>query len=54
MAKTNLPKGWQYSKVFDLPQTATVAELCFILGALALMQSLIVWFLAERERKRSC
>jgi len=50
MAKTNMPKGWQYNKVFDLPQTATVAELCFILGALALLLSLIVWFLAARER----
>jgi len=50
MAKTNMPKGWQYNKVFDLPQTATVAELCFILGALALFLSLIVWFLAARER----
>jgi Ca-activated chloride channel family protein len=54
MAKTNLPKGWQYNKVFNLPQTATVAELCFILGALALLLSLIVWFLAARERKRPC
>jgi Ca-activated chloride channel family protein len=50
MAKTNMPKGWQYNKVFDLPQTATVAELCFILGTLALLLSLIVWFLAARER----
>jgi len=54
MTKTNLPKGWQYNKVFDLPQTATVAELCFILGALALLSSLVVWFLAAKERKRSC
>jgi Ca-activated chloride channel family protein len=54
MAKTNLPKGWQYNKVFDLPQTATVAELCFILGALALLLSLAAWFLAAREWKRPC
>jgi len=54
MAKTNLPKGWQYNKVFDLPQTATVAELCFILGALALLLSLVAWFLAVREWKRAC
>ncbi len=54
MAKTNLPKGWQYNKVFDLPQTATVAELCFILGALALLLSLVAWFLAAREWKRPC
>ena len=54
MAKTNLPKGWQYNKVFDLPQTATVAELCFILGALALLLSLIVCILAARERGKSC
>jgi len=54
MTKTNLPKGWQYNKVFNLPQTATVSELCFILGTLALLLSLIVWFLAAREWKRLC
>ena len=54
MAKTNLPKGWQHNKVFNLPQTGTVAELCFILGALALLLSLIIWFLAAREWKRLC
>jgi len=54
MAKTNLPKGWQYNKVFDLPQTATVSELCFILGGIAFMLSFIIWILAHRELKRSC
>ena len=54
MVKTNLPKGWQYNKVLDLPQTATVAELCFILGALALLLSLIIWVLVAREREISC
>jgi len=51
MAKTNLPKGWQYEKVFGLPQTATVSELCFILGGLALFLSFIICLLAGRERK---
>ena len=54
LAKTNLPRGWQYNKVFDLPQTATVADLCFALGGLALLLSFIVWILAARERERSC
>ncbi len=54
MAKTNMPKGWQYNKVFNLPQTATVAELCFFLGALALLLSAIIWILAARERQKSC
>jgi hypothetical protein len=54
LAKTNLPRGWQYNKVFDLPQTATVAGLCIALGGLALLLSFIVWILAARERARSC
>ena len=54
MAKTNMPKGWQYNKVFSLPQTATVSELCFILGALALMLASIIWILAVREKQKSC
>ena len=51
MAKTNMPKGWQHNKVFGLPQTATVSELCFILGVLALSLALIIWLLAVRERE---
>jgi Ca-activated chloride channel family protein len=54
MAKTNLPKGWQYNKVLSLPQTATVSGLCLFLGGLALALSAIVWFLALREKKKSC
>jgi Ca-activated chloride channel family protein len=54
MAKTNLPKGWQYNKVFNLPQTATVSELCLILGALALLLSGIIWVLVVREKQKSC
>ena len=53
-AKAVLPAGWQYGRVFNLPQTATVAELCLILAALALLLSLAVWFLAAGERKKSC
>jgi Ca-activated chloride channel family protein len=52
MVKTNLPKGWQYNKVFNLPQTATVSELCLLLGALALLLSLIIWLLALREKAK--
>ncbi|KPJ98933.1 MAG: hypothetical protein AMJ60_06700 [Desulfobacterales bacterium SG8_35] len=51
MAGTDLPKDWEYSNVINLPQTATVAELCLVLGALALLLSLGVWLLAARERK---
>ncbi|KPK00031.1 MAG: hypothetical protein AMJ60_02945 [Desulfobacterales bacterium SG8_35] len=54
MAKTNLPKGWQYNKVLNLPQTATVSGLCLVLGALALVLSAIIWRLAVREVKKSC
>jgi len=54
MAKTNMPKGWQHNKVFNLPQTATVSELCFILGALALLLSIIIWILVIREKEKSC
>jgi Ca-activated chloride channel family protein len=53
-AKTNLPRGWQYNKVFDLPQTATVSGLCYALGGLALLLSFIILILAARERERSC
>ena len=51
MVKTNLPKGWQYTKVFSLPQTATVSELCIILGVIALILSVIIMILATREMK---
>ena len=54
IAKTNLPRGWQYNKVFGLPQTATVSALCFALGGLALLLSLIIWILADMEREKSC
>jgi Ca-activated chloride channel family protein len=54
MAGTDLPNGWHHDKVFNLPQTATVAELCLVLGALSLLLSLGVWKLAARERKKSC
>ena len=54
MAKTNLPKGWQYNKVFNLPQTATVSELCLILGGIALVLSAIIWILVAKEREKSC
>lgn len=54
MAKTNLPKGWQYNKVFNLSQTATVSELCLILGGIALVLSAIIWILATREREKPC
>ena len=48
-ARTNLPKGWQYEKVFGLPQTGTVAELCFILGMIALLLSGLIYLLARRK-----
>ena len=54
LAKTNLPSGWQYNKVFDLPQTATVSGLCFALGGLALFLSFIIWILVVREKGRAC
>ena len=54
LAKTNLPSGWQYNKVFGLPQTATVSGLCFALGGLALLLSCIILILAAKERGRSC
>ena len=52
MAKTNLPEGWQHGKVFNLPQAATVSELCLVLGGLALLLSLIVWLLAVHEKAK--
>ena len=48
-ARTNLPKGWQYEKVFGLPQTGTVAELCFIQGMIALLLSGFIFILARRR-----
>ena len=48
-ARTNLPKGWQYEKVFGLPQTGTVAELCFIQGMIALLLSGLIFLLARRK-----
>lgn len=52
MAKTNMPHGWQYNKVVGLPQTATVSELCLVLGGLALLLSGIIWLLAAWEKAR--
>ncbi len=54
MANADLAGDRGYSKVINLPQTATVAELCLILGVLALLLSLGLWLLAARERKKSC
>jgi hypothetical protein len=36
----------------SLPRTATVSELCFVLGGLALLLAAIVWFLGMREKTR--
>jgi Ca-activated chloride channel family protein len=54
MVKTSIPRGWQYGKVFGLPQTATVAELCLVLGGLALFLSAVIWLLLVRERAKAC
>ena len=47
-AKSNLPKGWKYDKVFKVPQTGTVANFCFVLGALTIMLSGMLWLLIRR------
>ena len=40
---TNLPAGWEYHKVFaNLPQTATTAEMNFLLGGMGLIAGLIL------------
>jgi Ca-activated chloride channel family protein len=49
-ARTNLPKGWQYEKVFGLPQTATVSEFCFIQGMIALLLAGLICLLARRRK----
>jgi Ca-activated chloride channel family protein len=54
MVKTGMPRGWQYGKVFGLPQTATVAELCLVLGGLALFLSAVIWLLLVHERVKAC
>jgi Ca-activated chloride channel family protein len=54
MTSADLAVDQGYNKVINLPQTATVAELCLILGVLALLLSLGLWLLAARERKKSC
>jgi len=51
MAKTNMPNGWQYSSELNLPQTATVADLCLILGFIAIVLSLITYLLWVWERE---
>ena len=48
-ARTNLPKGWQYEKVFGLPQTGTVAGLCFIQGTIALLLSGLIYLLVRQR-----
>jgi len=53
--KTNMPRGWQYGKVFGLPRTATVSRLCLFLGGMALFLSGIIWLLLMREKaKKVC
>lgn len=42
----NLPAGWNYEKVFGrMPQTATSAELHFILGLFLLLASIVMYFI---------
>ncbi len=50
LAATNLPDGWIYSKVFQLPQTATVAELCFVLGLLSSCLAVLATLLVMKGR----
>ena len=49
---TKLPKGWQYEKVFGLPQTGTVAGFCFIQGMIALLLSGFIYLLVRQQRLR--
>ena len=48
LAKNNLPKGWQYDKVFKVPQTGTIANFCIVQGFLTILLSLILWVLLRR------
>lgn len=41
---TNLPAGWQYNKVFGMPQTATAASLHLALGLLAMLLAALLAF----------
>ena len=47
-AKSNLPNGWQYNKVFRVPQTSTVANFCFALGTMTMLLSGLLWLLIRR------
>ncbi|MEA2079885.1 MAG: VWA domain-containing protein, partial [Pseudomonadota bacterium] len=49
--KTNLPKGWSYSHVFSLPQTATPAAMHLMSGVLLL---LLASFAGRWARRQSC
>jgi Ca-activated chloride channel family protein len=49
LTTANLPEGWIYSKVFQLPQTATVAHLCFVLGLLSFLLAIIASLLVIDE-----
>jgi len=42
--KTNLPHGWDYDRVFGLPQTATPAQLNLVVGMVCVLLGLsLLW-----------
>ncbi len=48
--KTNLPKGWSYEHIFNIPQTATAAQLRLLTGLALLLLAAAGHFLRRRER----
>jgi Ca-activated chloride channel family protein len=51
LVTTNIPQGWIYSKVFRLPQTASVAGLCFVLGFFSLLLAVLASLLMIYDRR---
>jgi Ca-activated chloride channel family protein len=51
LVTTNLPQGWIYSKVFRLPQTASVAGLCFVVGFFFLVLAVLVSLFMIYDRR---
>ncbi|MDH4184631.1 MAG: marine proteobacterial sortase target protein [Nitrospinota bacterium] len=50
--KTNMPRGWEYAKVFGMAKTATWAAIYFYAGLALLLAAMALWMAAERRMGR--
>ncbi|MDH5509956.1 MAG: marine proteobacterial sortase target protein [Nitrospinota bacterium] len=50
--KTNMPRGWEYGKVFSMAKTATSAGALVYMGLLLLALSMGLWFIAAKRLEK--